>query len=617
MSLQVASPFQQFFGRDGLPLDSGFVYVGTVNLNPETNPITVYYDDALTIPAAQPLRTSNGYIVRNGSPARVYTSQEDFSLTVREKNRVLVFAVADATSLSTFQTQLADGSGSSLVGYNEGGVGSVNRTVQDRLRDYVSVKDFGAVGNGVNDDTAAIQAAINSFASGNGTVFFPQGTYLTTSTLSVTRDRINLIGDGVRVSAIDFRPSSASICIFIGKGGQGNTNAGMIVQCSVRDLSFTSNGAAIKKTAIEIKDLDSCIFENIAVGSTTQWTGAGSIGFRVRGRQAGSFRNIYAAADRPFVFAVNTNFPTICLDQFNFHNIYTICTGSLTSPPDYDQSNFFFEPGVNFSNVSFTGYQAWVFGKHGLYYDNSVTAAASASFCMNIQNVRWEGTFGQNDTGYGFYFDHGSVSTASNISISNCYMGEIGNGYYFRKTDDVTLANNTWFRSSGDMLNIDGAIGEFIQIINCFWQTGGTATIGTPFLAIDAVRSNNTAAVYRSAIYTASQNGGRRDFIAGAPLNQGTIVVAAADPTVVTLPLDDFATVVSILTDSRGKFAIVGFNVVSKVATLIYDDGTWSVTQGTAAKLNVYWDAGSSTWKLENKTGVSRNLFIQALGSNQ
>jgi hypothetical protein len=167
------------------------------------------------------------------------------------------------------------------------------------------------------------------------------------------------------------------------------------------------------------------------------------------------------------------------------------------------------------------------------------------------------------------------------------------------------------------MLNIDGSIGEFIQIINCFWQTGGTATIGTPFLAIDAVRSNNTAAVYRSAIYTASQNGGRRDFIAGAPLNQGTIVVAAADPTVVTLPLDDFATVVSILTDSRGKFAIVGFNVVSKTATLIYDDGTWSVTQGTAAKLNVYWDAGSSTWKLENKTGVSRNLFIQALGSNQ
>jgi hypothetical protein len=168
MSLQIASPFQQFFDRDGSPLDNGFVYVGVVNQNPETNPLTIFFDDALTIPAAQPLRTSNGYIVRNGSPARLYTSQEDFSLTVREKNGVLVFTVADATSASNLATQfaqfvsdLADGSGSSLVGYNQGGVGAVDRTVEDRLRDFVSAKDFGAVGDGVADDTAAIQAWAN------------------------------------------------------------------------------------------------------------------------------------------------------------------------------------------------------------------------------------------------------------------------------------------------------------------------------------------------------------------------------------------------------------------------------------------------------------------------
>ena len=159
MSLQIASPFQQFFDRAGSPLDNGFVYVGTANLNPETNPLTVYFDDALTIPAAQPLRTLNGYIVRNGTPARLYTSQEDFSLTVREKNNVLVFTVADATSLSNLVSQLAAGSGSSLVGYNQGGAGAVNRTVQSRLRDIVSVKDFGAVGDGVTDDYAAFLAA--------------------------------------------------------------------------------------------------------------------------------------------------------------------------------------------------------------------------------------------------------------------------------------------------------------------------------------------------------------------------------------------------------------------------------------------------------------------------
>jgi hypothetical protein len=199
MSLQIASPFQQFFDRDGSPLDSGFVYVGTVNLNPETNPLTVYFDDALTIPAAQPLRTSNGYIVRNGSPARIYTSQEDFSLTVRDKRNVLVFTVADATSLSNLQTQLASGSGSSLVGYNQGGAGAVDRTVQSRLRDYVSVRDFGAVGDGVANDTAAIQAAIDAIsAAGGGNILIPAGTYMV-STI-VPKDYVSLYGEGKDVT---------------------------------------------------------------------------------------------------------------------------------------------------------------------------------------------------------------------------------------------------------------------------------------------------------------------------------------------------------------------------------------------------------------------------------
>jgi hypothetical protein len=54
---------------------------------------------------------------------------------------------------------IAAASGSSLVGYNQGGTSAVNRTVQSRLRDIVSVKDFGAVGDGVTDDYAAFLAA--------------------------------------------------------------------------------------------------------------------------------------------------------------------------------------------------------------------------------------------------------------------------------------------------------------------------------------------------------------------------------------------------------------------------------------------------------------------------
>ena len=64
----------------------------------------------------------------------------------------------------------------SALTYTAPGAGAVPRTVQGRLGDTVSVKDFGATGNGTTDDSAAIQTALNDVASG-GTLNFPNGTY--------------------------------------------------------------------------------------------------------------------------------------------------------------------------------------------------------------------------------------------------------------------------------------------------------------------------------------------------------------------------------------------------------------------------------------------------------
>jgi hypothetical protein len=83
--------------------------------------------------------------------------------------------------------------GSALVGFLQAGSGAIARTVQAKLRDHVSVKDFGAVGNGVADDTVAIQTAINS-ANGKK-VFFPAGVYLVTDTLTITVDYYSWEGE--------------------------------------------------------------------------------------------------------------------------------------------------------------------------------------------------------------------------------------------------------------------------------------------------------------------------------------------------------------------------------------------------------------------------------------
>ena len=79
--------------------------------------------------------------------------------------------------------------------FKQSGTGAVPRTMLDKAREVVSVKDFGAVGDGVTDDTGAIQAAILSLPSTGGTLIFPNGEYKVTSGFTVSKDNVWLCGE--------------------------------------------------------------------------------------------------------------------------------------------------------------------------------------------------------------------------------------------------------------------------------------------------------------------------------------------------------------------------------------------------------------------------------------
>ena len=87
------APYTAIADVDGSPLDAGFLYLGEYGKDPEMFPVEVFWDADFTIPAAQPIRTRNGYPVKNSSPAKVYLKVAQHSIAI--KNRKGAFVLVD------------------------------------------------------------------------------------------------------------------------------------------------------------------------------------------------------------------------------------------------------------------------------------------------------------------------------------------------------------------------------------------------------------------------------------------------------------------------------------------------------------------------------------------
>ena len=236
MSYSIQSPYSFFSDRDGSPLQSGYLYFGVAGLPAETNPTTVYWDEALTIPASQPIRTKNGFPYNNGTPAVIWTAA-DTSLTVKnKKSATVITSLTNSTTYSQIAAaeaailaDLAVPGGSDLVGHKGIGAAATTTTVGEKLRLIVNVKDYGAVGDGVADDTLPVQRAITN---SDGPVYFPAGTYsITAVTLKVGSI---LIGENRNLSIIKLRTAMA---------GNGMINAVFAHGCAIENM--TIDGALI------------------------------------------------------------------------------------------------------------------------------------------------------------------------------------------------------------------------------------------------------------------------------------------------------------------------------------------------------------------------------------
>lgn len=241
-ALSIQPTYPIFTDIDGQPLEAGYLWLGVANLNPQTNPINVYWDAALTIPATQPIRTLAGYPSNSGTPARLYVNS-DYSIRVMNRNGSTVYSAPE--NLERFGSIDA-----SAVAYTAKWAGSLASTVKKQLDEVIYVANYIPDGTDTanTDCTAFIQAALDAGAS--KTIDFGNRgtwpvTYKTLGTLYISGMNTRIEGRG---AIIDYYGSGAAFGWNLFNGNiypQDN----MIRQLNVYVNSGVSSSAFIVRTS--------------------------------------------------------------------------------------------------------------------------------------------------------------------------------------------------------------------------------------------------------------------------------------------------------------------------------------------------------------------------------
>ena len=350
--------------------------------------------------------------------------------------------------------------GSALVGFLQSGTGATARTSQAKMRETVSVKDFGAVGDGVTDDTAAINAALT--ASRN--VKFPAGNYIVSTGITMTTSH-SLLGDGMDRTTIT-GSGNMDVIYF---NAASSSDHGFVI----RDMTITnstavasqSSGSGIRMNNAYVWRIDNVKVSGCFNGITTTLSGLSTITkfFTVNCKtSAVSFTTSYDIRlcqfelTGPSVYGIKLQ--DFC-DEHAFSDgvVSSVTTALYTDATVYSVSQ---RPEFcRFSNVSFDACT------NGLNLGNCTDMVFANCFISNrpndgvslgnrgtVENIQFIGTTVFNNGGHGI--NVGSTATHTDfigckiISNSQTSVG-IQHGILINGASDFKVIGCTFFNGWG------------------------------------------------------------------------------------------------------------------------------------------------------------------------
>ena len=192
----------QFSDNNGVPLSGGLLYTYAAGT---TTPQTTYTSISGVTANTNPVVLDSAGRV----PSEIWLTQgQDYKFVLKTSANVTIGTydnIPGANDPTDIYAALAAPTGSSLVGYLPAGTGAVATTVQTKLREFVSAEDFGVIGDGVTDDTAAFIAAC-SYARTTKTPLDISNLkiYLQTQTAPISTDNLVLFGNGRPSASINW-----------------------------------------------------------------------------------------------------------------------------------------------------------------------------------------------------------------------------------------------------------------------------------------------------------------------------------------------------------------------------------------------------------------------------
>ncbi|RQR87628.1 MULTISPECIES: tail fiber domain-containing protein [unclassified Burkholderia] len=140
-------------------------------------------------------------------------------------------------AVDDLKSSLAGGSGASLIGFIQTGVGAVARSMQDELREIIKVTQFGVLGDG-SDQSSKIIKAWEEAVNQNAELVFPRGKYLVSENLSASLAAVKIRGDGQQKSILTFSGGSGIVV-----DNSGLTTIRLPLEIS--GMSLLTNGAKV------------------------------------------------------------------------------------------------------------------------------------------------------------------------------------------------------------------------------------------------------------------------------------------------------------------------------------------------------------------------------------